>query len=54
VKGLLQRERRVSVVKDAIETLAGDVGSKTLSELTGLGARLVTTKQILEQVETAA
>jgi nicotinamidase/pyrazinamidase len=54
VKGLLQRERRVSVVKDAIETLAGHVGSKTLSELTGLGARLVTTKQILEQVETAA
>jgi nicotinamidase/pyrazinamidase len=54
VKGLLQRKRRVSVVKDAIETLAGDVGSKTLSELTGLGARLVTTKQILEQVETAA
>jgi nicotinamidase/pyrazinamidase len=54
VKGLLQRKRRVSVVKDAIETLAGDVGSKTLKELTDLGARLTTTRQVLEQVAAAA
>ena len=53
VKGLLQRKRRVSVVKDAIETLAGDVGSKTLKELTDLGARLTTTHQVLEQVAAA-
>jgi nicotinamidase/pyrazinamidase len=54
VKGLLQRKRRVSVVKDAIETLAGDVGSRTLNELTALGARLVTTHEVLVEVEAAA
>ena len=53
VKGLLQRKRRVTVVKDAIETLAGEVGTKTLTELTVLGAKLVTTAEILQQVEAA-
>ena len=47
VKGLLKRKRRVAVVQDAIETLAPEVGNKTLAELQSLGARLVTTDEIL-------
>jgi nicotinamidase/pyrazinamidase len=50
VKGLLQRKRRVAVVRDAIETLAPEVGNKTLTELQALGARLVTTDEILDKV----
>jgi len=50
VKGLLQRKRRVAVVRDAIETLAPEVGSKTLAELESLGARLVRTDEILSKV----
>ena len=53
VKGLLKRKRRVAVVRDAIETLAPEVGSKTLSELQSLGAELVTTKEILKRLGTA-
>jgi len=51
VKGLLKRERRVAVVRDAIETLAPEVGAKTLVELQSLGATLVTTDEILHQLE---
>jgi nicotinamidase/pyrazinamidase len=47
VKGLLKRKRRVAVVRDAIETLAPEVGNKTLAELQGLGTKLVTTAAIL-------
>ena len=47
VKGLLKRKRRVAVVRDAIETLALEVGYKTLAELQSLGAKLVTTDAIL-------
>lgn len=47
VKGLLARKRRVAIVADAIETLAGDAGEKTISELNNLGARLTTTEQAL-------
>ena len=50
VKGLLQRKRRVAVVQDAIETLATDAGSKTLDELQSLGAKLVTTDEILAKL----
>ena len=50
VKGLLKRKRRVAVVRDAIETLAPEVGNKTLTELQALGARLVTTGEILDKV----
>jgi nicotinamidase/pyrazinamidase len=50
VKGLLKRKRRVAVVRDAIETLAPEVGNKTLAELQSLGASLVTTDEILERV----
>ena len=47
VKGLLKRKRRVAVVRDAIETLTPEVGNKTLTELQSLGAKLVTTDEIL-------
>jgi len=53
VKGLLKRGRRVAVVQDAIETLAPEVGHQTISELQSLGARLVTTGEILKQVAQA-
>jgi len=54
VKGLLRRKRRVAVVRDAIETLASDVGDQTLNELRSLGATLVTTESVLEQIKTAS
>ena len=47
VKGLLKRKRQVAVVRDAIETLAPEVGNKTIAELQSLGAKLVTTDAIL-------
>jgi nicotinamidase/pyrazinamidase len=53
VKGLLQRKRRVVVVRDAIETLAAEVGEKTLAEFRSLGARVVTTDEVLAEVARA-
>jgi nicotinamidase/pyrazinamidase len=50
VKGLLKRKRRVAVVRDAIETLAPEVGNRTLTDLQDLGARLVTTDEILAKL----
>ncbi|MBZ5681143.1 MAG: isochorismatase family protein [Acidobacteriia bacterium] len=47
VKGLLRRKRRVAVVRDAIETLAPEVGTRTIEELQSLGARLTTTEEAL-------
>jgi nicotinamidase/pyrazinamidase len=46
-KGLLERGRRVSVVKDAIETLKAEDGARTVAELQALGARFITTDQAL-------
>ena len=51
VKGLLKRKRRVAVVRDAIETLAPEVGNRTLAELQSPGAKLVTTDEILRKLE---
>jgi nicotinamidase/pyrazinamidase len=53
VKGLLDRKRRVTVVRDAIQTLAAEVGEKTLTEFAQLGARLVTTDEALDAVRRA-
>ncbi len=53
VKGLLQRNRRVAVVSDAIETLASEADSKTLADLQNLGARLVTTDDIINCLRAA-
>ena len=47
VRGLLKRNRQVAVVRDAIETLAPEVGNKTLADLQSLGAKLVTTDAIV-------
>lgn len=46
-KGLLERGRQVSVVTDAIETLNPDDGRRTLDELKALGARFVSTAEVL-------
>jgi nicotinamidase/pyrazinamidase len=50
-KGLLERGRRVALVRDAIETLNAEDGQKTIEELTSLGARLVTTEEALAVLE---
>jgi nicotinamidase/pyrazinamidase len=47
-KGLLERGRRVAVVRDAIETLNQEDGQKAIVELERLGARLTTTGQVLK------
>jgi nicotinamidase/pyrazinamidase len=46
-KGLLERGRRVSVVKDAIETLKAEDSQRTVAELQALGAKFITTDQAL-------
>jgi nicotinamidase/pyrazinamidase len=46
-KGLLERGRRVALVRDAIETLNTEAGAETIEELQSLGARLATTDQAL-------
>ncbi len=50
VKGLLDRGRRVSLVKDAIETLNPIEGRKALAELEGRGARLIATEEALARL----
>ena len=54
VSGLLKRKRRVAVVRDAIETLAPEVGARTLAELQSRGATLVSTDEILHQLQTSS
>jgi len=49
-KGLLQRGRKVAIVKDAIETLSRETGNKTLSELKSLGAEFITTDEALARL----
>jgi nicotinamidase/pyrazinamidase len=46
-KGLLERGRRVALVRDAIETLKVEEGAKTIEELKSLGAHMATTDQAL-------
>jgi len=50
-KGLLERGRRVLVVKDAVETLEGEDGERAVAELRTLGANFVTTDQVLALVD---
>jgi nicotinamidase/pyrazinamidase len=49
-KGLLERGRKVSVVKDAIETLDAADGKKTIAELQALGARMISTDEALAKI----
>jgi nicotinamidase/pyrazinamidase len=46
-KGLLERGHRVSVVQDAIETLAPENGKRTIAELRALDARFISTSRAL-------
>ena len=46
-KGLLARKRKVTVVRDAIETLDPTVGEKMVADLQHAGARLMTTDEAL-------
>lgn len=46
-KGLLARGHKVSIVKDAIETLKAEDGRCALEELKSLGARLITTDEAI-------
>lgn len=50
VKGLLERKRRVAVVRDAIETLSAEAGEKCMAEFQRLGVRFVTTEEALAMV----
>jgi nicotinamidase/pyrazinamidase len=48
--GLLARGYRMALVTDAIETLDGESGKRTIEELAARGARLITTEEALRQV----
>jgi nicotinamidase/pyrazinamidase len=50
VKGLLERKRRVAVVRDAIETVASEVGAKSVVEFQQMGARLISTFEAVQLV----
>jgi nicotinamidase/pyrazinamidase len=50
VKGLLERGHRVSVIKDAIETLKAEDGERTVAELQALGAKFITADQALARI----
>lgn len=52
-KGLLDRGRRVAIVKDAIETLKSEDGRRALDELQSMGARLITTDEALRELHAA-
>ncbi|MGA2510483.1 MAG: isochorismatase family cysteine hydrolase [Candidatus Acidiferrales bacterium] len=49
-KGLLERGRRVAIVKDAIEALEPEAGRRALDEMKMLGAQLITTDEALANV----
>ena len=50
-KGLLERGRKVSLVKDAIETLKPEEGNRALAELRALGANLISTAEAIAAVD---
>jgi nicotinamidase/pyrazinamidase len=50
-KGLLDRRRKVSIVKDAIKALSPEAARQTLDELQSRGARLITTGEALAQLD---
>jgi nicotinamidase/pyrazinamidase len=52
-KGLLDRHRKVAIVKDAIEALDPEAGRLTLEELQSLGARLISTGEALAALQPA-
>jgi len=54
VKGLLSRGRRVSIVRDAIETLDPKESERMLAELTAMEAKLITTDEALRRAGATA
>jgi nicotinamidase/pyrazinamidase len=53
-KGLLDRHRKVAIVKDAIEALDAEAGRSALEELQALGARLISTDEALAALSARA
>jgi nicotinamidase/pyrazinamidase len=53
-KGLLDRGRKVAIVKDAIETLDTAAGKAALDELQARGARMITTGEAIAEVRALA
>lgn len=53
-KGLLDRGRKVSIVKDAIETLEREDGDRALDELQSQGAKLITTDAAVQKISVPA
>jgi nicotinamidase/pyrazinamidase len=53
-KGLLERGRKVAIVKDAIEGLDAEAGRNALEELQTLGARLISTDEALAAINARA
>jgi nicotinamidase/pyrazinamidase len=53
-KGLLDRRRKVFVVKDAIETVKAEEGARALGELKAMGALLLTTDDAIRMAESGA
>jgi nicotinamidase/pyrazinamidase len=49
-KGLLDRRRKVTIVGDAIRALDPEEGRRTLGELRVLGARVLTTDEVLREI----
>ncbi len=49
-KGLLERGRKVAIVRDAVRSLEPEEGERVLDELAGLGARLITTQEALQEI----
>lgn len=54
VNGLLKLGKKVSIVRDAIETLKREEGNRTLSELKAAGAHLISTDQAIAMAEARA
>ena len=50
-RGLLDRGRKVFVVRDAIETLKSEDGNRTITELQALGAKFIDTEQALSLLD---
>jgi nicotinamidase/pyrazinamidase len=53
-KGLLARGRRVALVGDAIKTLKAGDGEAALAEMKSLGARMVTTREVIDPLVSKA
>ena len=51
--GLLRRGHRVSIVKDAIQSLDEKNGREVLDQLQSRGARLITTEEALASVDSS-